>query len=417
MSKWPAFPLEELVEGFLDGDWIEKKDQSSKGIRLLQTGNVGLGVFRSNDRKARFIDHATFDRLKCEEVRPGDVLVSRLPDPIGRACIIPELDGRLITAVDCTIIRFKEQLMREFFIHYSLSPQYLRDVQQQATGTTRPRISRARLGKINIPLPPLDEQKRIVAKLDEAQSNLDRLTENYQNQTVAISAFGTSALNRKITLGQTGSLFSSAGSADNLSDSEPLASAASWPKVRLGDVARIINGRAYSKEELLDSGRYRVLRVGNFFGNRSWYWSDLELAADKYCEPGDLLYAWSASFGPRIWAGERAIFHYHIWNIKEDATAVDRHFLFWWLTWDVEKIKAAAGTGSTMMHVTKSSMEARVLTLPPLFEQRKIVVELDALRQEQDSYRKRLDQRRSLSSAFWEQMLSSVFQGNTNVSE
>jgi len=150
-----------------------------------------------------------------------------------------------------------------------------------------------------------------------------------------------------------------------------------WPEVRLGDIARIVNGRAYSKEELRDSGKYRVLRVGNFFSNRSWYWSDLELDEDKYCQRGDLLYAWSASFGPRIWEGEKTIFHYHIWNIKENNEVVDRRFLYWWLNWDVARIKAAAGTGSTMMHVTKGSMESRVLGLPPLDEQKRIVAKLD----------------------------------------
>ena len=72
-----------------------------------------------------------------------------------------------------------------------------------------------------------------------------------------------------------------------------------WPQVELGTVARLINGRAYKQEELLTEGPVPVLRVGNFFSNRSWYYSDLELEPDKYCNPGDLLFAWSASFGPR----------------------------------------------------------------------------------------------------------------------
>ena len=74
------------------------------------------------------------------------------------------------------------------------------------------------------------------------------------------------------------------------------------------DVIEFINGRAYKKEELLSSGKYKVLRVGNFFTNNSWYYSDLELTEDKYCNKGDLLYAWSASFGPKIWDGEKTIF-------------------------------------------------------------------------------------------------------------
>ena len=89
-----------------------------------------------------------------------------------------------------------------------------------------------------------------------------------------------------------------------------------WPMVKLGDVVRIINGKAYKQEELLSQGKYPVLRVGNFFSNSNWYYSDLELEDDKYCNNGDLLYAWSASFGPKIWDGGKAIYHYHIWKIE-----------------------------------------------------------------------------------------------------
>lgn len=75
----------------------------------------------------------------------------------------------------------------------------------------------------------------------------------------------------------------------------------SWAWCRMQDVLTFINGRAYKKEELLPNGKYKVLRVGNFFTNNQWYYSDLELSEDKYCNKGDLLYAWSASFGPQIW--------------------------------------------------------------------------------------------------------------------
>ena len=83
----------------------------------------------------------------------------------------------------------------------------------------------------------------------------------------------------------------------------------------LGEVCRFINGKAYKKPELLEKGKYPVLRVGNFFTNDKWYYSNLELNEDKYCDDGDLLYAWSASFGPRIWEGEKVIYHYHIWKV------------------------------------------------------------------------------------------------------
>jgi len=150
-----------------------------------------------------------------------------------------------------------------------------------------------------------------------------------------------------------------------------------WQKKNLRDVCELVNGRAYSKPELLSKGKYRVLRVGNFFTNDHWYHSDLELEDKKYCANGDLLYAWSASFGPQIWTGEKTIFHYHIWKVLPDTKLIDKRFLFSWFLWDVERIREDQGTGTTMIHVSKGSMEARDIFIPPLPEQQRIVRILD----------------------------------------
>lgn len=152
---------------------------------------------------------------------------------------------------------------------------------------------------------------------------------------------------------------------------------AGWEVKKLKDVCTLINGKAYKKAELLKEGKYRVLRVGNFFTNNHWYYSDLELDEDKYCDNGDLLYAWSASFGPRIWEGEKVIYHYHIWKVVPDLQQITKEFLFMLLYWDIDKIKAAQGTGTTMIHVSKGSMENRLVPIPPIEEQRRIVAVLD----------------------------------------
>lgn len=150
-----------------------------------------------------------------------------------------------------------------------------------------------------------------------------------------------------------------------------------WEVRPLGEVCRLINGKAYKKTELLDAGPYPVLRVGNFFTNNHWYYSDLELEADKYCDDGDLLYAWSASFGPRIWSGGKVIYHYHIWKVIPISTKINRDFLYYFFYWDKELIKREQGAGATMIHVSKGSMEARLIPLPPLEEQQRIVAVLD----------------------------------------
>ncbi|MFU2082971.1 restriction endonuclease subunit S [Gallibacterium anatis] len=144
-----------------------------------------------------------------------------------------------------------------------------------------------------------------------------------------------------------------------------------WEKCKLGEVAEFINGKAYKQEELLNEGKYKVVRVGNFNTNEHWYYSNLELENNKYMVAGDLLYLWATDFGPKFWAGEKAIFHYHIWKLELNYKIIDKNYLYVWLETDKEKIKQSTN-GTTMVHVTKSTMEKRVLSFPTLPEQQKI---------------------------------------------
>ena len=151
-----------------------------------------------------------------------------------------------------------------------------------------------------------------------------------------------------------------------------------WEWMRMQNVITFVNGRAYKKEELLSHGKYKVLRVGNFFTNNQWYYSDLELSEEKYCENGDLLYAWSASFGPKIWNGDKTIFHYHIWNVKFDRKLLYREFLYYFFLFDKTQVSAST-TGSTMIHVSMENMKPRFIPIPPLNEQKRIVEKIDLL--------------------------------------
>ena len=174
---WQTKILKDLCFIFADGDWIEKKDQSDAGIRLVQTGNIKMGYFAERQDKARYISEDTFNRLNCTEIKRGDILVSRLPEPVGRATIIPELKDKAITAVDCTIIRLNEEILPTYLNYYMQSPNYLSSIQSKVTGATRQRISRKNLGEIPIIFPPLAEQERIVAKLDAAFAEIEAAIE------------------------------------------------------------------------------------------------------------------------------------------------------------------------------------------------------------------------------------------------
>ncbi|BFK08287.1 hypothetical protein F120042H4_12170 [Faecalimonas umbilicata] len=173
--------LEDVCTVFTDGDWIESKDQSEKGIRLVQTGNIGEGIYLEKESRAKYIPEDTFKRLKCTEIFPGDILVSRLPEPVGRACIIPEKTERMITAVDCTICRPNEALIsKDYLCYFMRSNAYYMRLLGNVTGTTRKRISRKNLGNVELKVPTKEEQKTVVERLDCLVKVIDSRTKELQ---------------------------------------------------------------------------------------------------------------------------------------------------------------------------------------------------------------------------------------------
>lgn len=201
-ANWQHKKIADVCSVLTDGNWIESKDQSPDGIRLIQTGNIGNGVFKDKGDKARFISEDTFDRLSCTEIFEGDVLVSRLPEPIGRSCILPKLEQRTITAVDCSILRFKKELLNKFFVYFTLSTAYDRALKNYITGSSRKRISRSNLGLIKVPVPSIEEQQRIVEELDLLTGIIDKKNAQLRDldalaQSIFYEMFGDPSLNDK----------------------------------------------------------------------------------------------------------------------------------------------------------------------------------------------------------------------------
>lgn len=164
-----------------------------------------------------------------------------------------------------------------------------------------------------------------------------------------------------------------------------------WELRKLGDEVYFYNGRAYKQSELLDFGKYKVVRVGNFNTNEKWYYSNLELEDSKTIDTGDLIYLWATSFGPEIWKGSKSIYHYHIWKlIIQQVEKIDKNYLYMWLYQDKNKI-AQNTNGSTMVHITKKMIESRDFMFPTLPEQSAIGTFFSTLDQHITLHQRKLD--------------------------
>lgn len=200
-KNWVDVTIPEFItkdDIFIDGDWIETKDQDPEGqVRLIQLADIGIRTFRNKSNRFMNIDNAK--KLNCTFLNQGDILVARMPDPIGRACIFP-LRGENVTVVDVAIIRPNDKFINNKLLMYFInSPKINNEISNLASGSTRQRISRKNLGTIKFPLPPLAEQNRIVTKLDVLFAQLETIKTSMANIPLLLKDFRQQVLTQAVT--------------------------------------------------------------------------------------------------------------------------------------------------------------------------------------------------------------------------
>ncbi len=336
-----------------------KRGAGSQYIKYVETG--GIRLIRINDffeNNPVYIE-PTNDIMRFA-IEENDILFAGTGASAGASYIPKDEWLGFPHSYNAPRIRVKPSDNR-YFLLYALQSDYIAKQQNELfVGAAQPFLDTTAIANFKILLPPLPEQRAIAACLS--------IWDNAITKVQALLA--QKELRKKWLMQQllTGKLRLRSASGKRF-DGE-------WREYSLLDVAIFLNGKAYKQEELLDEGKYKVLRVGNFFTNSNWYYSDLELEDDKYVNDGDLMYAWSASFGPRYWTGEKTIYHYHIWKVIP-LDLIVKDFLYYFLVFDTEKIFNNK-QGGTMFHVTKGDMEKRTISIPEISEQTAIAQLLQA---------------------------------------
>jgi type I restriction enzyme S subunit len=178
---WEVKRLDEVCRSIQDGDWIETKDQGGEDYRLLQISNVGVGKFIETGN-FRYVTQETFERLRCNEIVPGDLLVARMPTPIGRGWLVTKMPWRMITAVDVAIIRAEPTVIHPLFLVKAWNEfSNLQRIAAQASGTTRLRITRRELAAMEFVIPPIAVQQQFAEVVQSQSAMIDALRQQIQN--------------------------------------------------------------------------------------------------------------------------------------------------------------------------------------------------------------------------------------------
>ncbi len=349
---------------FCDGDWVESKDQDPDGdVRLVQLADVGVGRFIN--KSSRFMTPAKARELKCTYLESGDILIARMPDPIGRACLFPGDLKPCVTVVDVCIIRVDPKIVHShWLVHFINSANFQRQITNNITGTTRQRISRGNLAKVAIPLPSLEEQKRIAAILDKADA-----IRRKRQQAIAL----TDQLLRSVFL----ELFG-----------DPVTNPKGW---EVAPLSRIVNafegGKNVKPDESGNPTINRVLKVsavtsGIFRPDESKPLpNDFEPPESYFVKGGDLLISranTSELIGATAFVSETPegivlpdkIWRF-IWKNEKNTHPLYVHYLFKQSHIRREISIRSSGTSGSMKNIPKPKLLEILIPIPPVNEQNK----------------------------------------------
>ena len=360
-------------KGFTD-EWEERKLGESSDVRdgthaspkyvsqghpMVTSKNLTHSGLDMTD--VSFLTDEDFNEInKRSKVSIGDILFGMI-GTIGNPVIV-DRDDFAIKNVALIKEKTSNPITNKWLLQYLKSPSFNRFIQKENAGGTQKFIALGLIRDMKLRVPEFDEQQKIGSffkQLDDTitlhQRKLDLLKEQKKGYLQKMFPKNGAKVPE----------LRFAGFAD------------AWEQRKLGDIVVFLNGRAYKQAELLDSGKYPVLRVGNFNTNDKWYYSDLELPAKNYADKGDLLYTWATAFGPHIWKGPKVIYHYHIWKV-ETTSDISKNFAVHLLDADQAQMTNSLN-GSTMVHITKGTMENKIVTIPGISEQRNMARLLDQL--------------------------------------
>ncbi len=344
-----------------------------------------------------FINDTNVDRDGCRKIIPkalekqqqsfyissGDIIFGKI-GTIGSPKFLPVTPFRY--TLSANVILIKPKFEPHFLMSWLKSSLVQKQINLELHSTSQPAFGILKMRDLLIASPPLPEQRSIATALsdmDELLGGLDRLITKKRD-------LKQSAMQQLLT-GKT--------RLPGFGDGK-------WVTKKQKEVCSYINGRAYQRTEWEASGT-PVIRLQNLTGSGDeYYYSNLKLPEYQYIDYGDLIFMWSASFGPYIWSEGKAIYHYHIWKIDCDLERVNKTFYYHKLIELTENIKKGSN-GSTMAHVTKGEMENFAITLPEnIEEQNAIAYILSDMDTEITTLEQRRNKTRDLKQAMMQELLT-----------
>ena len=341
------------------------------------------------DYKPQYIKEEIHNgKLQRSRTEVGDLIMNIVGPPLGKLAIIPPSLPQSNFNQAAVLIRpilQKDTLVRYLFYYLSQMSE-INSIQTRGNAGQN-NISLTQCQNIRVSMPPLSEQKRIVAEIEKWFALIDDVESNKQDLLDFIKA----AKSKIISLAISGKLVpqdpNDQPAIDLLHGINPNFKSSDnshyenipqgWAISTVGEVANYMNGRAFKPTEWELEG-LPIIRIQNLNDCKASYNYTTVTYEDKYLiKDGDLLFAWAASLGTYIWNGSNAWLNQHIFKV-EPKEYMDKSFLYYSFVYLISEFYRQSH-GSGMVHITKGKFENTPILIPPLTEQKRIVTALEEI--------------------------------------
>ncbi|MBT3145100.1 restriction endonuclease subunit S [Neptunomonas phycophila] len=381
----------DIVDGPF-GSNLKASEYVNEGVPILRLQNVDRLSFIN--KNIQFITKEKAEQLSRHSYKVGDIVITKLGAPLGKACIVPDdfEDGRIVA--DIVRARINEDAFDKRYICYAINSSVcVKQLESQTKGATRPRVNLSHMRGLILPVAPIAEQKRIVEKLDALLTRIDTAIEHLQESVTLVDALLKSSLSSMLTKQE------------------------HWDKVRLNDVCQITSKLCDPREEeYLDMFHIGGANITSFSGELIGLKTAREekLISGKF--PFDNSMVLYSKIRPYLMKVARpsisGICSADIYPLTPDNQKMNRDFLFYLLLSDLFTQYAIEGSSRAgMPKVNRKHLFNFEFFLPSIDEQKSICESLDNLVEKTNEVSKELTGKLSYLAGLKASILESAFKG------
>ena len=339
----------------------------------------------------------TYEKRKWNEVKKGychfqngDIGIAKISPCFEnrKSTIFYDLPNNVGAGTTELVILRGHLVCKEFYLYLFKTSWYIKEGTKYFKGVVgQQRVHKDIFTTLQIPLPPIKEQHRIVAAIEKWFLLIDELESNKAD----LQEFVKQTKSKVLDLAIHGKLVPQDPNDEpavellkRINPNAPICDTShygnlpkGWCVLTVGQVADYINGRAFKPNEWEKEG-LPIIRIQNLNDEEAIYNYSTAKYEDRHLvHKGDLLFAWAASLGTYIWQKDDAWLNQHIFKVIPKPF-IDKEFLYFSFINMIDDFYSESH-GSGMVHITKGKFEEKPIFIPPLMEQKRIVLQLKSI--------------------------------------